>query len=178
MEQNDFDRLIEHYPRIRRAALVLSNGNSWDADDLAQETMLQAARGWRRFAGTSQVHTWLYSILLNQHRRRLRSQGRWWRTWREWFERQPRPHDEAPDEQLEKDEWRTSVWSAVATLPAAQMQTILLRYAEDLTYDEIAEVMRCPIGTVKSRMHHGLAALEKELGDAPISVTLAEATKR
>ncbi|HET6878891.1 MAG TPA: sigma-70 family RNA polymerase sigma factor [Pirellulales bacterium] len=174
MDQSNFDRLIEHYPRIRRAALVLSNGNAWDADDLAQETMLQAARGWRSFAGASQDHTWLYSILLNLHRRKLRSKGRWWRAWMEWLERRPNA-EELPDERLANDEWRTTIWSAVAKLPQVQMQTVLLRYAEELTYEQIAEVMRCPVGTVKSRLHHALSALEKMLGNDASSAALAEA---
>jgi RNA polymerase sigma-70 factor, ECF subfamily len=178
VDQRDFDCLIEHYPRIRRAALVLSNGNVWDADDLAQETMLQAARGWRSFAGASQVHTWLYSILLNQHRRRLRSKGRGWRTWIGWFERQPRSDGDPPDLRMQQDEWRQTVWSAVAELPEAQKQTILLRYAEELTYEQIADVLQCPIGTVKSRLHHGLAALERKLGSADISAVSAKAMNR
>lgn len=178
MDQSDFDCLIEHYPRIRRAALVLSNGDTWDADDLAQETMLQAARGWRRFAGDSQVHTWLYSILLNQHRRRLRSRGRWWRSWMEWFDRQPHSADETPDGLLEREEWRKSIWSAVAELPQAQMQAVLLRYAENLSYEQIADVMHCPVGTVKSRLHHGLAALEKKLGKFEMAVTAEQPTHR
>lgn len=167
MDQRDFDGLTEHYPRIRRAALVLSNGNAWEADDLAQETMLQAARGWHTFAGQSQVHTWLYSILLNQHRRRLRTRGRWWRTWMAWLDRKPRADDDSPDAQLVAEEWRNSLWSAVAELPEAQRQTILLRYSEELSYEQIAAVLRCPVGTVKSRLHHGLAALAKKLGHQP-----------
>lgn len=178
MDQSDFDGLIEHYPRIRRAALVLSNGNAWDADDLAQETMLHAARGWRTFAGASQVHTWLYSILLNQHRRRLRSKGRWWRSWMGWFERQSRSESDAPDRRIEAEEWRQTVWSAVGELPESQKQTILLRYAEELTYEQIAEILQCPLGTVKSRLHHGLAALERKLGKAETGVHLVEAMNR
>jgi RNA polymerase sigma-70 factor (ECF subfamily) len=177
VSQGDFDCLIEHYPRIRRAALVLSNGNAWDADDLAQETMLQAARGWRSFAGSSQVHTWLYSILLNLHRRRLRTAGRWWRTWMVWFERKPMEHD-SPEWQIEAEEWRQTLWSAVAELPEPQKQAVVLRYAEELSYDEIAEVLRCPIGTVKSRLHHGLAALAKKLGSGAMATALAEAMNR
>ncbi|HVX09584.1 MAG TPA: sigma-70 family RNA polymerase sigma factor [Pirellulales bacterium] len=176
MDQRDFDRLIEHYPRIRRAALILSNGNDWDADDLAQETMLQAARGWRSFAGASQVHTWLYSILLNQHRRRLRTGKRGWRTWIGWFERKSGATGDAPDRRLENDEWRQSVWSAVGDLPEAQKQTILLRYSEELSYDEIARVLQCPVGTVKSRLHHALGALEKKLGHGDAAAALARMT--
>jgi RNA polymerase sigma-70 factor (ECF subfamily) len=174
LDQSDFEPLVEHYPRIRRAALVLSNGNAWDADDLAQETMLQAARGYRGFAGGSQLHTWLYSILLNQHRKRLRSSGRWWRMWIEWFERRPSA-DDSPQRQIEANEWRQSLWSAVAELPEPQKQAVVLRYAEELTYEQIAEVLGCPLGTVKSRLHHGLAGLAKKLGTGAMAAALAEA---
>ncbi|HWB12391.1 MAG TPA: sigma-70 family RNA polymerase sigma factor [Pirellulales bacterium] len=168
MDPSNFEPLIEHYPRIRRAALVLSNGNAWDADDLAQETMLHAARGWHTFAGASQLHTWLYSILLNQHRKRLRSSGRWWRLWIEWFERRP-PAEDSPQKQVEADEWRRSLWAAVAELPEPQKQAVVLRYAEELTYEQIAEVLNCPLGTVKSRLHHGLAGLTRKLGTGAAS---------
>jgi RNA polymerase sigma-70 factor, ECF subfamily len=177
VNQGDFDCLIEHYPRIRRAALMLSNGNAWDADDLAQETILQAARGWRSFTGASQVHTWLYSILLNQHRRRIRSAGRWWRSWMGWFERRPLENG-SPELQLEADEWRQTLWSAVAELPEPQKQAVILRYAEELTYEQIADVLQCPLGTVKSRLHHGLAALARKLGTGAMATALAEAMTR
>lgn len=153
-----------HYPRIRRAALLLSNGNSWDAEDLAQETLLQAARGWSRFNGASRAETWLYSILLNQHRRRLRSGSRLWRRWMSWLERNPR--DEmagAPELGLIAEEWQTSLWRAVALLPEPQREAVVLRYAEDLSYEEIALVLKCPVGTVKSRLHHALGTLQKGL---------------
>jgi RNA polymerase sigma-70 factor (ECF subfamily) len=177
LHPSDFEPLIEHYPRIRRAALMLANGNAWDADDLAQETMLHAARGWPAFAGASQVHTWLYSILLNQHRKRLRSSGRWWRSWTEWFERRP-PADDSPQKQIEADEWRRSLWAAVAELPEPQKQAVVLRYAEELTYEQIAEVLGCPLGTVKSRLHHGLAGLAKKLGTGAAAGALTAAINR
>ena len=167
MDEQDFERMIAcHYPRIRRAALLLSNGNDWDADDLAQETLLQAAQSWPRFCGLSEAGTWLYSILLNQHRRRLRAAKRLWRRWLVWFDR--RPSDDsagAPGHTLEAEEWRASLWIAVAKLPDPQKQALLLRYSEELSYEQIASVLRCPIGTVKSRLHQGLAALHRQLAD-------------
>ena len=73
------------YPRIRRAAVLLSNGNAWEADDLAQETLLHAAQGWSRFKGASCEGTWLYSILVNQHRQRQRTGRRSWRRRLSWL---------------------------------------------------------------------------------------------
>ena len=152
------------YPRIRRAALLLSNGNAWEADDLAQETLLHAAQGWSRFKGASCEGTWLYSILVNQHRQRQRTGRRSWRRWLSWFERNPRNvSSAAPEAPLVAAEWQSSLWAAVALLPDSQREAIVLRYAEGLTYEEIARVLNCPMGTVKSRLHYALGTLQKDL---------------
>ncbi|MHC4405020.1 MAG: RNA polymerase sigma factor [Planctomycetota bacterium] len=166
VQNADLESLVEaFYPRILRAALVMT-GSRHDAEDLAQETFLAAMRSWRQFAGRSGVHTWLYSILLNLHRRRLRAAGRRWRRWLRWFHRASATRRvDSPDGDLLQDEWRQSLWAAVARLPEPQSQAVVLRYSEGLSYPEIAEVLRCPLGTVKSRLHHGLAALERELGE-------------
>ena len=159
-----------HYPRIRRAALLLSNGNAWDADDLAQETLLQAALGWSRFHATSSTATWLYSILLNQHRQRQRLARRLWRRWLSWFERNPRDQSAVrPESHLVTEEWRTSLWSAVALLPEPQREAVVLRYAEGMAYHEIAQLLGCPIGTVKSRLHHALESLHRELAEPELA---------
>src|SRR5580704_10253932 len=160
-----------YYPRIRRAALLLSNGNPWDADDLAQETVLQAARGWSRFRGESQTGTWIYAILVRQHRRRRRTDGRSWRRWLTWFEKTPaNSPPAAPDQRLLGEERRDNVWAAVASLSETQREAVVLRYAEGLTYEEIAQATSCPIGTVKSRLHQALAALQKMLAQCELTL--------
>jgi RNA polymerase sigma-70 factor (ECF subfamily) len=154
----------EHFARIHRAALILA-GNPWDADDLAQETFLVVARQGDSFAGRSSVYTWLYGILLNLERR-----GRRQNTMRRhklhvlWGDESKRgasvPAAETP---IEVAEWKASVWSLVARLPDAQRHVLLLRFSEKLSYDEIAAVMQCPLGTVKSRIFHGLESLRRML---------------
>ncbi len=164
VDNPDFESLIQqHYPRILRAAVLLV-GNSWDADELAQETFLQAMQSWHRFAGQSKVETWLYSILLNVRRKRLRSAERGWRRWLAWFHlSKGAVPEKSPADVIELEEWRENLWSCVESLPEAQRIAVVLRYSEGLTYDQIAEVMGCPAGTVKSRLHHGLAALKSKL---------------
>ena len=166
MEEAGLESLVaESYPRILRAALVLT-GNRWDAEDLAQETFLQAIRSWRRFRGKSRADTWLYAILLNRHRSRLRSIRRRRQGWLRWLRRAPaRREADPPDASIEWEEWRDTLWAEVARLSQPQQHAIVLRYSEGLTYEEIAEVLRCPIGTVKSRLHHGLAALGRNLAE-------------
>ncbi|MBS0260632.1 MAG: RNA polymerase sigma factor [Planctomycetes bacterium] len=165
MDEQDFeDTIAAIYPRIRRAALLLCQGNVWDADDLAQETLLQAADGWSRFRGHSRVETWLYAILMNQHRRRRRSAQRILRRWLGWLEnRGQQANREAPDAGLLATEWKAELWDAVSKLPEAQRETVVLRFAEGLSYEDIAQVLKCPLGTVKSRLHLALGALEKGL---------------
>ena len=153
-----------YFDRIHRAALVLC-GNPWDADDLAQETFLVLARQASRFEGRSSLYTWLYGILLNlerQHRRRngtLRTKLRVL-----WAGESSQPRTVAAAETaLEVAEWKKSLWAEVARLPDGQRQTLVLRFSEHLRYEEIAEILDCPLGTVKSRIHHGLAALRTNL---------------
>lgn len=168
-----------YFERIHRAALVLS-GNPWDAEDLAQETFCVLSREAHRFAGRSNVYTWLYGILLNLERRHRRRSGLWRNKLRVLWgneERNPR-RSPAATACVEVEEWRRSLWSAVATLPDGQREVLVLRFSEQLSYEEIADAMQCPLGTVKSRIHHGLAALrsrlsattEEELRDVPDDV--------
>jgi RNA polymerase sigma-70 factor (ECF subfamily) len=153
------------FPRIHRAALVLT-GNPWDADDLAQETFLVLAREGHRFEGRSAVYTWLYGVLLNLERRRRRNAGLRERKLRVLWNREsaaPPPTYPPAEATLEAEEWKRSLWAYVARLPDGQRQALVLRFSEHLRYDEIAEALSCPLGTVKSRIFNGLAALRAML---------------
>jgi RNA polymerase sigma-70 factor (ECF subfamily) len=154
----------EHFARIHRAALVLC-GNPWDADDLAQETFLVLARQSGRFEGRSAIYTWLYGILLNLDRRERRRWGMRRRKLRVLWDNQPAADSVTPrsDAATEVSEWKKSLWARVAKLPDGQRQALVLRFSEGLRYEEVAEVLQCPLGTVKSRIFHGLAALRRIL---------------
>jgi len=154
------DALRDHFARIRRAALVLT-GNPWDADDLAQETFLTLTRQQTAFQGRSSLYTWLYGILLNLERRERRRSGLRRRKLRVlWTHETP-----AADARMEVSEWRRGLWSQVARLPDGQRQALVLRFSEHLSYDEIAAVLSCPLGTVKSRIFNGLQSLRNMLRD-------------
>jgi len=160
----DLDQIIrEHFGRIHRAALILT-GNPWDADDLAQETFLVFARNRHKFRGQSSTYTWLYGILLNLDRRERRRQGTHRRKLQDLHD-EPAQSEPAPpaDLAVEMAEWRRGLWSQVARLPDAQRQALVLRFSEGLRYEEIATVLECPLGTVKSRIYHGLLGLRRLL---------------
>jgi RNA polymerase sigma-70 factor (ECF subfamily) len=150
----------EHFARIHRAALILT-GNPWDADDLAQETFLVLAKRYDDFKGRSSLYTWLYGILLNLERRERRRLGIHRRKLQVLWNNEPSQESSSPAAEvpIEVAEWKRSLWSHVAKLPDPQRQSLVLRFSERLSYDEIAEVLACPLGTVKSRIFNGLASL-------------------
>ncbi|MEX2188160.1 MAG: RNA polymerase sigma factor [Pirellulales bacterium] len=156
----------EYFARIHRAALVLT-GSPWDADDLAQETFMVLTRSADRFEGRSNVYTWLYGILLNLDRRERRRAGMRNRKLRTAWEAAPKGERSVPSAEtpIEVAEWKKSLWAVVAQLPDGQRETLILRYSEHLSYEEIAGVMKCPVGTVKSRVFHGVASLREKLAD-------------
>jgi RNA polymerase sigma-70 factor (ECF subfamily) len=152
----------EHFARIHRAALMLT-GNPWDADDLAQETFLVAAREQSKFRGKSSVYSWLYGILLNLERRHRRQRGTWRRKFQVLCENRAQHPLAYPPADLPSEvaEWKRSLWSAVSELPDGQRQTLVLRFSEEMSYADIAATLDCPIGTVKSRIFHGLQTLRR-----------------
>jgi RNA polymerase sigma-70 factor (ECF subfamily) len=153
----------DHFARIQRAALILC-GNPWDADDMAQETFLVLSKEPAAFHGRSSIYTWLYGVLLNLERRERRRYGVRHRKLKVVWENQAETESAPPaGAAVEAAEWKRSLWSRVAQLPDGQRQTLVLRFSEGLAYHEIAEVLECPLGTVKSRIFHGLAALRRIL---------------
>ncbi len=153
----------EYFSRIHRAALVLS-GNPWDADDLAQETFLVFAKQSARFEGRSSIYTYLYGILLNLERRERRRHGVRNRKLQVlWENGQSTPQTPPADAAAEVAEWKKSLWSHIDELPDGQRHALVLRFSEGLRYEEIAQTLDCPLGTVKSRIFHGLIALRRIL---------------
>jgi RNA polymerase sigma-70 factor (ECF subfamily) len=140
-------------------------GNPWDADDLAQETFLVLARQATGFAGRSSLYTWLYGILLNLERRERRRGGLNRRKLQVLWDGEPTKCRATPaaDAGPEASEWKSSLWSFVGRLPEGQRQTLVLRFSEHLPYTEIAAVLGCPLGTVKSRIFNGLENLRQML---------------
>lgn len=166
MAEFDLQEAIDtHFARIHRAALVLT-GNPWDADDLAQETFLVVSRQGDRFQGRSSVYTYLYGILLNLERRERRRHGIAKRKLKVLWDRNEHQSEQsipAAETPIEVREWKRSLWAWVSKLPDGQRQALVLRFSEGLRYEEIAQALECPLGTVKSRIFHGLGGLRRML---------------
>lgn len=138
--------------------------------DVAQEAFIKAYRGLANFRGDSAFYTWLYRIAINTAKNHLVSKNR----------RMPDSDIDAqeaeqygsadalrefatPEHELLKDEIHETVMSAINALPEDLKVAITLRELEAMSYEEIAEVMECPIGTVRSRIFRAREAIEKEL---------------
>lgn len=167
----------EYYPQILRTARVMT-GNSWEAEDLAQETFLQALAGWSKYDGRSSVKTWFISILLNQERKRRRSLSRTWKRLLRWFQENTAREMEGAEHAMESEEWRASLWSQVAKLSAPLRATVVLRFSEEMTHEQIARVLECPLGTVKSRLHNALKQLAEMTTSDAIEYTPQNSVSR
>ncbi|MDR9433562.1 MAG: RNA polymerase sigma factor RpoE [Spiribacter sp.] len=141
-----------------------------EALDVAQEAFIKAYRALPRFRGDSSFYTWLYRIGINTAKNYLVSQGR-----RppdndidaqdaERYDIESRLKDhESPEALAQRDQVQETVMSAIDDLPEDLRTAIVLREFEGLTYDEIAQAMECPIGTVRSRIFRAREAIEKRL---------------
>jgi RNA polymerase sigma-70 factor, ECF subfamily len=152
-----FQRLAEHHAvRLWRCALALGRDSHW-AEDLAQETLLEAWRSLPRFDGRCRFSTWLYGILRHRFLKGRRQQTANLLT--------PDALGQVPgtaclpDCAAEISEDARRVRQAVAELPEEHRLVVELRFFAGATLDEIAAALDCPLGTVKSRLHNGLAKL-------------------
>ena len=157
--QHKIVKLISRY--IRDQAEVL---------DVAQDAFIKAYRALPKFRGESAFYTWLYRIAINTAKNYLVAQGR-----RlpdadveievaEQFEGASDLRDYAtPERLLLKDEIERTVFEVIEQLPEDLRTAITLRELEGLSYEEIAEAMGCPIGTVRSRIFRAREAIHNKL---------------
>ncbi len=159
-----FERLVKgHQDKLFRLVLALA-GNAEDAEDALQETLLQVYRALPGFRGDSSFSTWLYRIAVNRTRNWIRAQSR--ASSERIGERIAAAGAESSpgiDEELIRRERRQELRQALLKLPEHYRRTILLRHYLDLPYEEIAEILAVPVGTVRSRLAQGRLLLMKTL---------------
>lgn len=158
----DFDAWVaSRGPALLRLALVLT-GNTADAEDVVQDALSRALPRWDRIARVEDVDAYVKRMVVNAH-------TTWWRKFRRrespaadvhTGETTPGPAD-GPG--LGADE-RRRLWEACRALPEAQRTAVVLRFYEQLDYDEIASLTGVREGTVRSRVSRGIAVLRAQLG--------------
>jgi len=166
-----FDVLVRKYQH--KVVKVISRyvRDSSESLDVAQEAFIKAYRALPNFRGESAFYTWMYRIAINTAKNYLVAQGR----------RLPNVDIEAqeaeqydgaaglkefatPERMLQRDELQQLVFTTIEQLPEDLKTAITLRELEGLSYEEIAEAMSCPVGTVRSRIFRAREAIEKAIG--------------
>jgi RNA polymerase sigma-70 factor (ECF subfamily) len=170
-EAEGFCRLTEPLQtRLLRQAAALA-GDLSAAEDLVAETLVEAWKSLERYDESCRFSTWLYAILLHRHhkwRRRARSRPAAL-AWLPAFQREhlaarqenlPSP-EPSPAEDAARNDNSALMRECVARLPEKHRRIILLRFFEDASLPDMARLLGCPVGTVKSRLHHALEKLRK-----------------
>ena len=169
-DKNAFNLLVRKYQHKVVNLVARYVNNPGDVPDVAQEAFIKAYRALPTFRGESAFYTWLYRIAVNTAKNYLTSQGR----------RPPSSDVEAdeaeyygggealqevatPENLALTDEIKRTVFAAIEALPEDLRTAITLREMEGLSYEEIAEIMDCPVGTVRSRIFRAREAIDKEL---------------
>ncbi len=156
--------LFQHYgPRVK-SFMVRKGANPELADDLAQETLLAVWNKAHLYAAEKgSVTTWVYTIARNLRIDRLRRESSVHFTEIDGYDEAS--DDPGSDVQLNRAQEDARVSSALAELPAEQAQILVMSYVEDMAQSEIAERLKLPLGTVKSRMRLAYRKLRRSLED-------------
>jgi len=152
--------VVAHGDRLFRSACLLC-GNEAEAQDLVQETFLQAVRSANGFEGRSSVYTWLHGILLNLTRHYHRDRKRLIYD-EELAHGEPALPDETstgPDVEMATG----ALAKALCRLSGPHREVIVLRFYEDMKIHEIAARLGISKGTVKSRLHYAIAEMQRRL---------------
>jgi RNA polymerase sigma-70 factor, ECF subfamily len=176
---DSFNQLVLRWERPIYALAYRVIGREEDARDVAQETFLRAFRALKGFKGQAKFSSWLYRITLN--------------LCRDWMRRERRTPvsqppegvdiiemagEGTPSESIEdlvsRHELGRVVGKAMALLPEEQRTAIILKEYHGLTFQEIADLLDCPLSTVKTRLYQGLSVLRKHLREAGVESTFGQ----
>jgi RNA polymerase sigma-70 factor (ECF subfamily) len=160
-----FDEIVERHRRAVYQVCYRFVNNHEDASDLTQETFVRAWKGLRNFKGESALSTWLYRIAVNVSLNRVSAR----RLDVEVIEddRFVDTTADAPGDALLRGERAAAVRRAIAQLPEKQRATLILRTYQELSHQEIADILGSSVGAVKANFFHALANLKKILGSEP-----------
>ncbi|GFE80796.1 RNA polymerase sigma factor [Steroidobacter agaridevorans] len=169
-DQTAFNLLVLKYQHRVLKLVGRFVNDAAEAEDVAQEAFLKAYRALASFRGDSAFYTWLYRIAINTAKNALVSQRRRPVDFDldlqdpDQYDRQAKLKEaDTPEGVLLTDEIRAVVEEAMEQLPEDLRTAIVLRELEGLSYEEIAEAMDCPVGTVRSRIFRAREAIDKKL---------------
>jgi RNA polymerase sigma-70 factor (ECF subfamily) len=169
-ERGAFDLLVLRYQHKVVKLVVRLLRDPTEAEDVAQESFVKAYRALGSFRGDSAFYTWLYRIAVNTARNAMASRQRRPLDYEADLSESEQSdvvsrlrHNDTPEAAALSEEIHETVNRAVASLPEDLRTAIILREVEGLSYEEIAEAMDCPVGTVRSRIFRAREAIDRSL---------------
>lgn len=173
-DRRAFDLLVLKYQHRVQRLIARYIRDPGQVQDLAQETFIKAYRALERFRGDSAFYTWIYRIAVNTAKNQLASDARGGysvslNSGGSDESDEPMVEPEAlrdgatPDALAATEQLKSAIDRAIADLPEDLRTALTLREMEGLSYDEIASVMACPIGTVRSRIFRAREAVEQSI---------------
>ena len=170
-DQQAFGLLVSKYQRKLARLLSRLIRDPAEVEDVAQETFIKAYRALGNFRGDSAFYTWLYRIGINTAKNYLVSQGRRAPTRTDFDSEEAETFEDGdllrdintPERMLLSKQIGETVNSAMDDLPEDLRTAIMLREIEGMSYEDIAKMMDCPIGTVRSRIFRAREAVAEKL---------------
>lgn len=169
-DQNAFSDIVNLYQNRLYQVCYRMLGNKHEAEDIAQEAFVRAYTNLHTFDQKRKFSTWLYRIATNLCIDRIRKKKPDYYLDAEVagtdgldMYSQIAADDQLPEEQLEQMELQDRIQYEISRLPDKYRSAIVLKYMEELSLQEISEILDLPLGTVKTRIHRGREALRKQL---------------
>jgi len=161
-EREAFERLLDLY-QDKVHGMVRRMVGEPDAEDVAQDALVEVCNSVKSFQGRAKLATWVYRVVMNvclEHRRKRRLETLPIED--SLLETLAGPEPE-PSSAAMRNEDRQTVNAAIDSLPEIHRDVVVLHELQGLTYNECAEVLGCPVGTVKSRLSNAFRALRESL---------------
>jgi RNA polymerase sigma-70 factor (ECF subfamily) len=180
-KKQEFEQVaLPHADALYNFALKMTRSRK-DAEDLVQDTFLRAFRFFHRFERGTNIRAWLFRILKNTYINTYRKGKRTpdhvdWSQVEEFYDTVASDdvlkRHKTPEEELIEGSLDRRIEEAIASLPEEYRAVVILNFAEDLSYKEIAEALDIPMGTVMSRLHRARKILQRKLKEYALSTRL------